>query len=103
MRHCLRSRMMSHALPGNFNMTIDSRRPWKGLSLPDSVTRVRSLLSPEEQQYLIWLTSEKYQGWGAIVELGAWLGSSSVCLAEGLKRCGSTAKIQTFDRFEWDS
>ena len=91
---------MPDSMPANSNVTVDSKRPWKRLSLPDSVTRVKSLLGPEEQQYLTWLTSEKYQGWGAIVELGAWLGSSSVCLAEGLRRCGSDAKIHTFDRFE---
>src|SRR5215467_6101531 len=90
-------------MAANGDMTVDSKRPWKGVSLPESVSRVKSLLAPEEQQYLTWLTSEKYQGWGAIVELGAWLGSSSVCLAEGLRRCGSEAKIHTFDRFEWDT
>lgn len=61
------------------------------------------MLSPEEKQHLVWLTSEKYEGWGAIVELGAWLGSSTASLAEGLRRRGSTAKIQTFDRFTWES
>jgi tetratricopeptide (TPR) repeat protein len=77
-------------------------RPWRTLLVPDAVTRVKSLISHEEQQYLTWLTSEQYEGWGAIVELGAWLGSSSVALAEGLRRRGSTAQIHTFDRFVWE-
>jgi tetratricopeptide (TPR) repeat protein len=60
------------------------------------------MLSDDEKQYLTWLTTEKYEGWGAIVELGAWLGSSSIALAEGLRRRGSSAKIQTFDLFRWE-
>jgi hypothetical protein len=61
------------------------------------------MLSPEERQYLTWLTSEKYQGWGSIVELGVWLGSSSVSLAEGLRRRGLSGTIHSFDLFRWET
>jgi hypothetical protein len=87
----------------NDENAAQTNRPWQTLVLPDAVTSVKSLLTLEEQQYLTWLTAENYEGWGAIVELGAWLGSSSVALAEGLRRRGLATKIQTFDRFEWES
>jgi tetratricopeptide (TPR) repeat protein len=76
---------------------------WQRVPRSGSGEPVKSLLSAAERQYLTWLTEERYEGWGAIVELGAWLGSSSTCLAEGLRRRGFTTKIHTFDRFEWEN
>jgi tetratricopeptide (TPR) repeat protein len=63
---------------------------------------MRSMLSDEEKQYLIWLTAERYEGWGAVIDLGPWFGSSSAALAEGLRRTGKTGKVQSFDLFEWE-
>ncbi len=77
-------------------------RPWKNIALPDFITGMRSMLTPEEKQYLTWLTSEKFEGWGAVVDLGPWLGSSSAALAEGLKRRGVHHRVHSFDRFQWD-
>src|ERR1044071_7787881 len=77
-------------------------RPWKNIALPDAVTGMRSMLTLEEKQYLTWLTSETFEGWGAVVDLGPWLGSSSAALAEGLKRRGSHQRIRSFDLFRWD-
>jgi tetratricopeptide (TPR) repeat protein len=77
-------------------------RPWKQLNLPRAVTRMKSMLSSEEKQYLTWVTAEKFAGWGAVVDLGPWLGSSSAALAEGLKRRGASAKIHSFDLFRWE-
>ncbi|MGB5685429.1 MAG: hypothetical protein WBM35_06445 [Candidatus Electrothrix sp.] len=61
------------------------------------------MLSSEELQYLIWLTAEVFEGWGSIVDLGPWLGSSSAALAEGLKIAGRNEKVSCFDLFTWDS
>jgi tetratricopeptide (TPR) repeat protein len=77
-------------------------RPWTALKLPSGLTGMRSMLSHEEKQYLTWLTAERYEGWGAIVDLGPWLGSSSASLAEGLRRCGKPAKVRSFDLFRWE-
>ena len=66
-----------------------SANPWAELSLPPEITKMRSMLSHEEKQYLVWLTAVKFEGWGAIVDLGPWLGSSAA-LAEG--RCGEAEK-----------
>ena len=76
--------------------------PWQLLSLPAELTRMRAMLSYEEKQYLTWLAAERFEGWGAIVDLGPWLGGSSAMLAEGLKRQGKRNTIVSFDLFRWD-
>jgi tetratricopeptide (TPR) repeat protein len=86
-------------------LTVDEMallRPWSQVCVPAEVDRIPSMLSKDEKQYLIWLTEEKYEGWGAIVELGVWLGSSSAALAEGLRRRNSTAEIHSLDLFRWE-
>jgi hypothetical protein len=77
-------------------------RPWRSVLLPSSVTSVRSMSSFEDQKYLTWSTAEIYQARGAIVELGCWLGASTVALAEGLRRRGMNAVIHSIDRFTWE-
>jgi hypothetical protein len=79
-----------------------TRGPWAALKLPAALTRIKAMLSDEEKQYLTWLTAERFEGWGAVVDLGPWLGSSSAALAEGLRRQGSTARVQSYDLFKWD-
>jgi len=63
---------------------------------------MHAMLTKEEKQYLIWLTRERYEGWGAIVELGPWLGASGACLAEGLISSSKPGIVHSFDRFLWD-
>lgn len=77
-------------------------RPWKTLALPSELIRIPSMLTDEEKQYLVWLTSVSYEGWGSIVDLGPWLGSSSAALAEGLKRRGTGGQVYSIDLFRWD-
>ena len=79
-----------------------SSSPWRAVSLPASIAQMRTMLSHEEKQYLVWLTAEKFEGWGAIVDLGPWLGSSSAALAEGLKSRGKQDKVFSFDLFRWE-
>jgi len=59
------------------------------------------MLYPEEKQYLYWTTRHAYEGWGAIVDLGPWVGASSALLAAGLRDRGMSARVQSFDRFVW--
>jgi predicted O-methyltransferase YrrM/Flp pilus assembly protein TadD len=82
---------------------MTNERPWEQVSLPPALTGMKSMLSSDEMQYLTWLASGKYEGWGAIVELGVWLGSSTAALAEGLRRRGAPATIHSFDLFVWES
>ncbi|MCA8963511.1 MAG: hypothetical protein KDC48_01420 [Planctomycetes bacterium] len=59
------------------------------------------MLTREEQQYLIWVTSALRRGSGAVVDLGPWLGCSSAALAEGVRRSGGGVRVQSLDLFEW--
>ena len=60
------------------------------------------MLAHEEKQYLAWLTANQFEGWGSIVDLGPWLGSSSAALAEGLSRRRAHTRIFSFDLFRWE-
>lgn len=77
-------------------------RPWSDEALPDDVTRVPAMLSHEERQYLAWLTRTQWQGWGAVVDLGPWVGASSVALAHGIRGSTCEGVVHSFDLFEWD-
>ncbi len=79
-----------------------STRPWRRVSVPASVSAVPAMLSREECQYLLWLTSERYDGWGAVVDLGPWLGGSTAALAEGLRRRGKGGVVHSLDLFRWE-
>ena len=73
-------------------------KSWSSIRLPDELRSIPAMLSDEEKQYLVWLTATAFEGWGAIVDLGCWLGSSSAALAEGLKR-GSSLRPHREPRF----
>jgi SAM-dependent methyltransferase len=79
-----------------------SPKPWQSLILQPAVAGIKSILSHEERRYLAWLTREKYEGWGAVVDLGPWIGGSSVALADGIRRGRKEAKIFSFDLFVWE-
>jgi hypothetical protein len=44
-----------------------------------------SMLSPREESLLYALAKERYEGAGAIIDAGAFLGASTLCLGEGLR------------------
>jgi len=59
------------------------------------------MTSAAECRYLYWLTSTQFDGAGAVVEVGSWLGRSTVHLAAGLRDGGHAAKLHCFDGFTW--
>lgn len=69
----------------------------------DYPQRIPTMISKEECRYLHWLGSNVWTGRGHIVEMGPWLGGSTVCLAAGMKAsaCESDHKLHTFDSFVW--
>jgi O-methyltransferase len=62
-----------------------------------------SMMAPSEQDYLYNFAKHQFVGEGAIVDLGCWLGSSTVALAKGLQENKPGTKIHSFDLFRWDS
>lgn len=76
-------------------------KPWSRVKVPAKVSQIPNMLTAEERQYLIWLTAEEYRGWGAVVDLGPWLGCSSAALAQGLVDGGRGGVVQSYDLFRW--
>jgi hypothetical protein len=76
------------------------RRPWRSVSLPERAKSVLTMLSLEERRLLYWLTATRYEGAGAIVDGGCFVGGSTVALAEGLRAAGRCEKVDVYDLFE---
>jgi len=61
------------------------------------------MLSREECRYLHWLGKELWTGRGLIVEVGPWLGGSTLCLAGGMSKSGHNTRhmLHVIDNFIW--
>lgn len=68
--------------------------------LPD-LPQVSGMTSAAECRYLYWLAFSQLTGKGQLVEVGSWLGRSSLHLAAGLDHAGSAARLHCFDGFTW--
>ena len=73
------------------------------LALPESIP---AMTTAPERRFYRWFMSRCYSATGAAVELGSWLGSSTVALAQGLalnrRASGRGATIWAYDRFIWE-
>mgnify|MGYP005819414411 CR=1 FL=1 len=74
--------------------------PWKGLA--NRVAESPGMITSEEASYYAWLT-RFYSGQGRVVELGPWLGSSTIAIQAGLSKNPKfiNEKLQVFDDFVW--
>ena len=65
-----------------------------------------SMLSDLEREYLRTFARKEYTGLGGIVDLGCWLGSSTIALASGLREHPDlqlrSALVHAYDLFIWD-
>ena len=83
------------------------REPWENLTYktPPEAAAVSGMISTSERKMLTWLVANLYSGKGEIVDLGAFIGASAVCLAAGLSASRAADKrkrIHSFDRFTGD-
>lgn len=66
--------------------------------------RLQGMITPSERAYLYWYGKHIFTGKGDIVDLGCWLGSTSISLAMGLEH-NTNAKtnklIHSYDEFVW--
>lgn len=67
------------------------------------IPSVPGMVTESECRYLYWLTSRGYSGAGAVVEVGTWLGRSTLHLAAGLRDAGYNSSLHCFDQFVWRS
>lgn len=65
--------------------------------LPD----IPAQITHAEERYLYWLIHRGYTGAGAIVEVGTWLGRSTVHLAAGLRDSGIAGQFTCYDHYVW--
>lgn len=67
--------------------------------------KLLGMTSPSEQAFLEWYASTAFAGVGAMLDLGSWLGSSTISLARGLALNPQTAAtlqtIHAYDLFSW--
>lgn len=66
--------------------------------------RLHGMISPSERAYLYWYGKHIFTGKGDIVDLGCWLGSTTISLAMGLehnKRVMPNRFIHSYDEFVW--
>jgi hypothetical protein len=89
---------------------IDPRaRRWDGVltkhwnlrsyTLADQLARVPTMLTHEERRMLAWIAEVFPDGRGAICDLGAFLGGSTVHLAYGAARSPHGPRIHAYDQF----
>ena len=68
---------------------------------------IPAMTTEQELAYLESYASEIYSGDGEIVDLGCWLGATTVSLAKGLSRnpksISSSRRIHAFDTFKWEA
>jgi hypothetical protein len=61
------------------------------------------MTTPNEQAYFDWYARQLYTGRGAIVDLGCWLGSTTIPLARGLQGNRTTSGVvHAYDQFIWE-
>lgn len=72
----------------------------RGSELPDGVGDVPTMLDAGELRLLHHLARDVVEGWGAVAELGTFLGGSTVALGRGLQERGADGpRIDTYDLF----
>src|SRR5262245_37306529 len=62
---------------------------------------VPGMVTDAECRYLYWLASTHYRGRGAVVEVGTWLGRSTLHLAAGLRDAGFPEALDCYDQYVW--
>lgn len=60
---------------------------------------VPTMLAHEEQLLCHWLGAEWASGWGALVDIGSFVGGPVARMAEGARGAGKTLRFHAFDRF----
>ena len=80
---------------------MSPREPW--LREEFRLAGVPAMISRAEQRYLFWLTRTRWRDEGHVVEIGPWLGGSTLCLAEGMAASEQTPRhrLHVFDNFQW--
>ena len=72
--------------------------------LSPKLRRLHGMITANEKAYLYWYARHIFSGKGDIVDLGCWLGSTTISLAMGLERndhVKANRLIHSYDEFVW--
>ena len=71
---------------------------------PAAASNAVGMIVAQECNWFRTYAADIYSGAGAIVDLGCFVGSTTICLAQGLSdnRATKTARIHAYDRFLWE-
>jgi predicted O-methyltransferase YrrM len=77
-------------------------RAWKWVRVTYP-SEIPTMLQPEETQYLYWLGQSVWTSDGIVLEIGPWLGGSTMCLAAGMHASDRPAagRLHAVDNFLW--
>jgi len=72
----------------------------RGPEWPDAIP---TMVSPQEQGYLVWLGANVWKDRGHVLEIGPWLGGSTRCLAAGMRESHAAPRhaLHVVDNFRW--
>lgn len=73
---------------------------FEDVSLPP-IREIPGMISGAEARYLYRLASTLFQDQGAFIEIGTWLGRSTIHIAHGLRTRHAKHKLISIDHFEW--
>jgi O-methyltransferase len=84
---------------------IQAKHPNDQSPSPLEPPRRLSMMAKSEQTYITDYCQNRFENQGKIVELGCWLGSATLSMAQGLVAAGRTptALIHAYDIFIWDN
>lgn len=77
------------------------------VGLRDQEPDACGMISPDERAYFYAYARQLFTGTGEIVDLGCWLGATTISLAAGLaanpRRAASRRRVHAYDRFIWEA
>lgn len=94
------SRILPPFVADRIGLAAEPKSPVPTESPAGTLEQFIGMTSLSEREYYGRAVRETLGLQGAIVDLGCWLGSTSLSLAEGLP-AGSGAQIHAFDQFVW--
>lgn len=70
------------------------------ITLPGDIPEITTMTTPAERR-LYYHIASNHSGLGEVVEIGPWLGGSTVHIAAGLRAANTGATLHVFDKFAW--
>ncbi len=97
---------LSHRIRGTAPTGTARYRLHRVLLPREVLRRVHGMTSTHERSFFDWYARRLFEGRGEIVDLGVWLGSTTVALARGLRKNprpeATPYKVHAYDRFVWE-